>query len=126
MKRMNKSPSRWHSIRFAFQGIQTILKTEKNTWIYIPISLTVIVLGFLFHIQTYEWLAIILCLGLVWAFEAANSALEAFVDLTTPDLHPIAKIAKDCAAAAVLITALTSAVIGVIIFLPHVLKFFGI
>lgn len=122
---MNKSPSRWHSFRFAFQGLRTILKTERNTWIYIPISTAVILMGFLFRLQKFEWIAIILCLGLVWAFEAANTALEALVDLTAPDINPIAKIAKDCAAAAVLLTAITSAIIGVIIFLPHVIELFG-
>jgi diacylglycerol kinase len=83
-------------------------------------------MGFLFHIQNYEWIAIILCLGMVWAFEAANTALEALVDLTTNEFHPVAKIAKDCAAAAVLLTAITSAVIGAIIFLPHILKLLGL
>ena len=122
---MNKSSSRWHSIRFALQGIRTILKTEKNTWIYIPISLIVILLGLYFHITAYEWIAISLCIGLVWSFEAANTALEALVDLNTNEIHPIAAIAKDCAAAAVLIIAVTSAVIGVIIFLPHLLKLLG-
>lgn len=123
---MNKSPSRWHSFKFAFQGLRTILKTERNTWIYIPITVAVILMGILFHVQEFEWIAIILCLGMVWAFEAANTALEALVDLTTNDIHPVAKIAKDCAAAAVLLTAITSAVIGMIIFLPHVLKLLGL
>lgn len=124
--KMNKSPSRWHSLRFAFQGIKTIISSEKNTWIYIPISVIVIVLGLFFKIQTYEWFAIVICLGLVWAFEAANTALEALVDIRSPEIHPVAKIAKDCSAAAVLITAFTSAVIGMIIFLPRVLQLIGL
>jgi diacylglycerol kinase (ATP) len=126
MKKMNKSPSRWASFSYAFQGLHTILRTEKNTWIYIPISFAVIVMGIIFHIQEFEWIAIVLCFGLVWAFEAANTALEALVDLSTTEIHPIAKVAKDCAAAAVLIAALTSAVIGIIIFLPHVLTLLGV
>jgi len=122
---MNKSTSRWHSLRFAFSGIKTIIHSEKNTWIYIPISIVVVVLGFLFKIELYEWLGIVICLGLVWAFEAANTALEALVDLTSPEIHPIAKIAKDCSAAAVLITAITSAIIGLIVFLPRILHLLG-
>ena len=122
---MNKSSSRWHSIRFALNGIRTILKTEKNTRIYIPISLIVIFLGLYFHITVSEWIAVILCIGLVWSFEAANTALEALVDLNTNEIHPIAAIAKDCAAAAVFIVAMTSAVIGAVIFLPHLLKLLG-
>ncbi|MRS04481.1 diacylglycerol kinase family protein, partial [bacterium] len=47
---MNKSPSRWHSFKFAFQGIRTIIRSEKNTWIYIPISVVVIALGLIFKI----------------------------------------------------------------------------
>jgi len=125
MRKMNKSKSRWHSLRYAFSGINTIIHSEKNTWIYIPITILVITLGFLFKIQAYEWLAIVICLGLVWAFEAANTSLEALVDLTSPEIHPIAKIAKDCSAAAVLITAITSAVVGLIIFLPRVLHLLG-
>lgn len=123
---MNKSPSRWHSFRFAFQGLGTMLRTEKNTWIFIPISLAVIAMGFYFNLEEHEWIAIILCLGLVWSSEAANTALEALVDLTSAEIHPLAKIAKDCSAAAVLLTAITSAVIGVIIFAPRVLTLLGI
>ena len=122
---MNKSPSRWHSLRFAIQGLGTILRNEKNTWIYVPISLAVIGLGFFFNVNEYEWLAIILCLGMVWSSEAANTALEALVDLNSAEIHPIAKIAKDCSAAAVFLAAMTSAVIGVIIFAPRVLTFLG-
>ncbi len=123
---MNKSISRWHSLRYAFSGIKTILKYEKNTWIYIPITIFVVAGGFYFRIQAFEWLAIVICLGIVWAFEAANTALEALVDLTSPEIHPVAKIAKDCSAAAVLITAITSAVVGVIVFLPRILNLFGL
>jgi diacylglycerol kinase len=83
-------------------------------------------MGFYFNLEEHEWIAIILCLGLVWSSEAANTALEALVDLTSAEIHPLAKIAKDCSAAAVLLTAITSAVIGVIIFAPRVLTLLGI
>jgi diacylglycerol kinase len=123
---MNKSPSRWSSLKVAFEGISSLLKTEKNTWIYIPISLIVIALGFYFQVSLPEWLSLIICIGLVWSFEAINTSLEALVDLSSPDIHPLAKIAKDCAAAGVLIAAFTSAVVGILVFLPYFLNLFGL
>lgn len=123
---MNKSPSRWSSLKVAFEGISSLLKTEKNTWIYIPISLIVIALGFYFQVSLPEWLSLIICIGLVWSFEAINTSLEALVDLSSPEIHPLAKIAKDCAAAGVLIAAFTSAVVGILVFLPYFLNLFGL
>jgi diacylglycerol kinase len=123
---MNKSPSRWSSLKVAFEGISSLLKTEKNTWIYIPISLIVIALGFYFQISLPEWLSLVICIGLVWSFEAMNTSLEALVNLSSPEIHAMAKIAKDCAAAGVLIAAITSAVVGILVFLPYFLKLFGL
>lgn len=123
---MNKSPSRWSSLKAAFEGISSLLKTEKNTWIYIPISLIVIALGFYFQISLPEWLSLVICIGLVWSFEAMNTSLEALVNLSSPEIHPMAKLSKDCAAAGVLIAAITSAVVGMLVFLPYFLKLFGL
>ncbi len=120
---MHNSQSRWHSIQHALHGLKYMIQTQKNTWIYIPLTLIVILFGFLFKISAFEWIALVFCLGLVWSFECINTALESDVDLSTPEIHPLAKIAKDCAAAGVLITAITAGIVGLIIFLPRIIQF---
>ena len=65
-----------------------------------------------------EWAIIILTVALVWAAEFANTALEAVVDLASPEKHPLAKVGKDVGAAAVLIAALTAVLVGLLILGP--------
>lgn len=115
---MHKSISRWHSLLHAIHGIGYLIKTQRNTWIYLPITGLVIYLGFFFHIQSFEWIALVFSLGLVWSFECLNTAIETSVDLTSPEIHPLAKISKDCAAGGVLLTAITAGIVGLLVFLP--------
>ncbi|MDD2633836.1 MAG: diacylglycerol kinase family protein, partial [Bacteroidales bacterium] len=69
-----------------------------------------------------EWILLLIVVGMVWAAEAINTALELLIDLVSPQKHPLAGRAKDVAAAAVLITAIIAALVGVILFAPHVLN----
>ena len=80
----------------------------------------VIIAGIGFGITRMEWVAVILCFGMVISAELFNSAVERLTDLAHPDLHPLAGKVKDIAAGAVLVTAIAAAAVGLIIFLPYV------
>ena len=82
-----------------------------------------VIAGFYFNISRIEWMMLIFASGLVFMAEAFNTAIEIDIDLTSPEYHPFARDTKDVAAGAVLIAALTAAVIGVFIFGPYLLKF---
>lgn len=108
------------SVRCALKGIAFASK-ERNFRIDIVFAIVTIALGLLCQISAIEWLIVIVCFGLVLGGEAFNSALEAIVDLASPDYHALAGKAKDCAAGAVLLFAVASFVIGCIIFIPKLL-----
>lgn len=105
------------SFGFAFIGLFTATK-EQNMRIHIMSAVIVIVAGFLTGISAVEWILLILVMALVIGMEMVNTAIEAIIDLVSPDYHPLAKVAKDVAAGAVLIFAIASVVIGCIIFIP--------
>jgi len=109
-----------NSFKYAFNGLIDTYRTEQSVWIYIPVSLLVILAGFLLKISTFEWLIIILILGIILSLELINTALEAVVDLATEKYHPLAKKAKDTVSAAVLVFAITAVIIGLIIFIPKI------
>ncbi|MCD8562357.1 MAG: diacylglycerol kinase family protein [Bacilli bacterium] len=88
------------------------------------ISIIVILMGLYFKITNIEWIFVFLMIALVMAAELLNTAIEDVVDLVTSDFHPMAKIAKDTASAAVLIYSMIALVIGLIVFLPYILKLF--
>ena len=109
-----------NSFKYAFNGLIDTYRTEQSVWIYIPVSLLVILAGFLLKISTIEWLIVILILGIILSLELINTALEAVVDLATEKYHPLARKAKDTVSAAVLVFAITSVIIGLIIFIPKI------
>jgi diacylglycerol kinase (ATP) len=126
------SPSQWHSrsrlesFRYAFGGLWYMLRTQRNAWIHAVTTVCVIVLGLWLTLSRVEWAVLTLTIGLVWMAEFVNTALEAVVDLASPDIHPLAKVGKDVGAAAVLIAAITSVVVGVLILGPALwAKFLG-
>lgn len=109
------------SFRFAFAGIRYLLWTQRNAKIHSAIGLAAVTMGFLLRIDRGEWLALVLAIALVFTTEGFNTAIEAVVDLASPGYHPLAKIAKDVAAGMVLLAAIMSVVVGLILFLPHLL-----
>ena len=103
-----------------------MLRTQRNAWIHLCATVAVTALGLWLGLGRLEWAVIVLAIGLVWMAEFVNTALEAVVDLASPDLHPLAKIGKDVAAAAVLMGAITSVVVGLLVLGPPLwLKLFG-
>lgn len=113
-----------NSFKYPFSGLRYAYKNEQNLAVDIGIAVLVIVLGFLFKISIDEWAILAITVGLVISFELINTAIEATVDLVTEEYHPLAKVAKDTSAAAVLILAIVSIVEGLIIFLPKIIDLF--
>ena len=113
------------SFTYAFDGLKYAFKYEQNILIHTLATILVIIAGIFFKISLTEWLVLALIIGLVIATELINTSIEATIDLVTKDVHPLAKVAKDTAAAAVLVFGLTAIVIGCIIFLPKILVLIG-
>ncbi len=111
---------RIQSFGYAGKGIRFVIGTEPNMKIHAAVAVLVVIAGFYFQISASEWMACLLCFGLVFTTEMINTAIESIVDLASPAQHELAGRAKDIAAGAVLICAVISAIVGVIIFAPKV------
>lgn len=99
---------------------------ERNFRIELGFMVLCIALGVAFQITVVEWLIVIVCFGLVLGGECFNSALEAIVDLASPEYHELARRAKDAAAGGVLVFSIASLMIGIIMFLPRIVIVLGI
>lgn len=113
-----------NSFKYAINGIKECFKSERNFAIHFSIMILVILLGILLKIAFYEWIICILLFGLVLFAEMINTAIEEVTDLLMPQMHSKAKRAKDIAAGGVLILSVTSAIIGLIIFIPKIYHLF--
>ncbi len=112
---------RLKSFRFAFNGLKILLQEEHNSWIHLAITVCVVAAGFLLQIVVAEWIAVILCIGVVFALELINSAIENLCDFASPGRNETIKKVKDLSAAAVLVAAIGSAIVGIIVFLPKII-----
>ncbi|NOX87134.1 MAG: diacylglycerol kinase family protein [Chlorobi bacterium] len=110
---------RARSFVYAFRGIATVFKTQRNMQIHVIIALLVVVAGIWLELQVAEWLFIVFATGFVFSAEIFNSATEALTDLVSPGYNDKAGKIKDMAAGAVLVAAITAAIIGLFIFIPH-------
>jgi len=104
----------------AFEGIIYSFKTQLHFRLHIIALIIVVLLGLVYSISIFEWLIVILISSAVISAEAINTAIEETCNLLHPDVHPHAKIAKHCAAGAVLILSIAAIIIGVIIFIPKI------
>jgi len=111
------------SVRFALKGIRYFLSHDRNGKIELAIGIGAILLGFVLRISGTEWLIVLFCTGLTLSLEMINSAIEKYCDLVTTGFNPVIKIIKDVAAGAVLIAAMTSLVVGLVIYIPAITKF---
>jgi len=119
---MNKwRPSQLRSFYYAFSGFSHNLKYETNFRIQFIFGIIVVIAGFYFSISRIEWLIILLTIAAVWSAELVNTSIEMICDKITADEDHLVKIVKDSSAAAVLITSIIAAIVGVIIFLPYVI-----
>lgn len=111
-----------NSFKYAGIGILEAYISEQNLKIHTLIALLVVAAGFFFNISYIEWLVCLILIGLVLMAEFFNTAIEHVVDLASPNIHPLAKKAKDTASAGVLMMAIISAITGLIIFVPKILE----
>jgi len=118
-------PQKLQSLRDAFKnafnGLKYVFTTQRNAKIHLLISFLVIFCGIFFNISLSQWTVLALVIGLVWAAECMNTGVEKLTDLASPEYHILARIAKDCAAAAVLMASATAVVVGLIVFIPRLL-----
>ncbi len=110
------------SFQYAFEGWWYVLATQPNARIHAAVSVAVILLGIWLWIPARDWAILLLTFMVVWMGEFVNTALEAVVDMTMPDPHPLAKVAKDVSAAAVLIAAAGAVLIGLLILGPPLVE----
>lgn len=107
------------SFKYAFAGLVDALKEEPNLKFHFLAAVCVLILSFILQISRQDWVIILILIGLVISIELTNTAIEAIVNSFVDTNHPGAKLAKDISAAAVLVSALTATVVGIIIFVPY-------
>lgn len=110
------------SFKYAVDGISHVFLTQQNARIHGLISLGVVALGLWLRIPAVDWAILVLAMMVVWVSEFFNTAMEAHVDLTSPEKSQSAKISKDVAAAAVLIGATGAVIVGLIILAPPLIE----
>ena len=113
-----KKQSMGASFKHAFEGIWQVIKEERNMKIHLIATALVVIVGYWVRLRRLEWCICLMLCGLVMALEILNAAIEAVVDMTMPGNHPLAKLAKDAAAGAVRVAAMTVVVAGCFNFLP--------
>src|SRR5437660_7550397 len=104
---------------YAFSGLWYALRTQRNARVHAVIALLAIILGVLLHISPAEFALVFVAITGVFIAEMFNTVLEICVDLASPEYHPLAKIAKDVSAGAVLVNAMLAVIIGLFVFGPH-------
>ncbi len=114
--------NRIQSFQCAFSGIWYTLKTQRNAQIHITIAAIILFLGLIIQLTLFEWAILVLTMGFVVATEMINTVAETAMDFATKDFHPQVKIVKDVAAGAVLVSALTAVVVGLLILGPPLLE----
>lgn len=107
------------SFGYAFSGLRYTLRTQRNARIHVAIAIFAILMGILLHISAVEFAIIFVAILIVFTAELFNTVFELCVDLASPNYHELAKIAKDVAAGAVLLSAILSVIIGLFVFGPH-------
>lgn len=117
--------ARLRSMTYAAQGIVVLVREEHNARVHLGASCVVLLTGWRLHCSWDEWRWLLLAIGLVWMAEAFNTAIEVLCDLVQPGFHPQVKRIKDLAAGAVLLAAVTAALIGMTVFGPHFVEGMG-
>lgn len=108
-----------NSFVYAWHGLVYAVRTQRNARVHMLLASIAIVLGIMLSISTVEWAMVFIAITLVFIAEMFNTVAEACVDLATREYHPLARIAKDVAAGAVLLNAMLSVLIGALVFIPH-------
>lgn len=111
------------SFKYALNGLKVILTTQHNFLIHLIVAAFVTAAGLFFRVSILEWCVLVLTIAMVLVAEAFNTSIEKLTDMVSPDYNLQAGKVKDIAAAAVLIAAITSIIIGITIFLPKLLNY---
>lgn len=106
------------SFQYAFEGCWHVFRSQPNAWIHSGIMAIVIGLAYWLRLPARDWAVLVLTFTVVWMAEFANTALEAIVDLSSPEIHPLAKVAKDVSAGMVLVGAVGAVLVGLLILGP--------
>ena len=109
-------PSFIRSFGYAIEGFVTAVRTERNIKVMLALGIAAVIAGIVLKIDLLSWCLVALCIGMVLFAELINTAVEAVVDLVTTEFHPLAKRAKDIAAASVYTLSITAAIVGLIVF----------
>ena len=112
------------SFGYAGRGMFEAFQTEQNLLIEFVVALVAIGLGIYFKLSSIEFCIVMLSIGLVIGLEFVNTSIEYTIDMAMPEIHPLAKIAKDVASSAVLFASICSVIVGLIIYLPKVIALF--
>lgn len=110
------------SFSFAGQGVWHVVRTQRNMRVHLLAASAAVAAGLVLRISAVDWACVLAAIGLVLTAEALNTVVEALVDLCTGEFHPLAKIAKDAAAGAVLISSVTALGVGIAVFLPRLVR----
>ena len=118
---MMSQHSIWRSMGFAFEGLRYAFSNQRSLRIESIIAGIIVVIGFALDISRLEWVIVIISIFFIIGVELVNTAIEAVVDLVSPEYHPVAKVAKDVASAAVLTSGVGGLVAGLVIFGAYIL-----
>lgn len=110
------------SFGYSMDGLAYAYKYEQSMLIHVIATIGVVTANIIFGISSFEWLVTLLSIGMVLSAELINTAIEAVVDLVTLEIHPLAKIAKDCGSAATFVLAMMAAAIGFVVYIPHIIE----
>lgn len=110
------------SFLFAGQGVWHVVRTQRNMRVHLVAAAAAVAAGLVLRISAAEWACVLAAIGLVLTAEALNTVVEALVDLCTDEFHPLAKIAKDVAAGAVLISSAAALGVGLSVFIPRLVR----
>ena len=110
-----RTPAVFQSFNYAFEGVIHALRTQRNMRIHFAVAAGVLVLAFIYDVTRLELIALMIAIAFVLIAEMVNTAVEATIDLSTPSFDPLAKIAKDLAAGAVLIASVNAIAVGYLV-----------
>jgi diacylglycerol kinase (ATP) len=117
---VGRSPSILQSFNFAFEGIIHVLRTQRNMRIHFAISIAVLIAALAVGVRRLELVALLMAISFVLIAEMLNTALEAGIDVATTSFDPLAKLAKDIAAGAVLIATVNAVAVGYLVFVERI------
>ena len=113
-----------NSIKYSVDGLVNAYQNEQSLWLHAMCTIIIVILGFALQISFIQWAIIVIALVIVLAVELLNTAIEATVDLVTKEIHPLAKVAKDCGSAAAFVSSIMVFIICCFIFIPKIIALF--